>query len=90
VGLHRLFFFENVIQVLSNLCQALVFPLIDDIPDVLAEPQVVFRILEEKAIYFLHIVMKLVILPRDVKSRLCTVHSNTKYCTVDKLDLFLS
>jgi len=65
----------------------LVFPLIDDVQDVLAELHILLRLLKQEALYLPHVVIELIMLPRDVESRLRAVYGDTKSGTVNRPDL---
>ena len=71
------FLFEDV-QWLPNLFSSSVFPIIDDIQDVLAELQVMLRILKQEALDTPYTVFELIMLLWNIKSRLRAIHSDDK------------
>ena len=79
--------FEKVVQRLLNLFQVLVFPLIDDVPDVLAELHVILRLLKCETLNFLHVVIELIMLPQDIESCLRAAHGDAECGTVNRLNL---
>ena len=62
-------------------------PSIDNVLNALVELQIVLKILRRKTIDLLRVIIKLIILSRDVKSRLCTAYSDAGYDTVNQLKL---
>jgi hypothetical protein len=67
----------------------LVFPLIDDVQDVLAELHVMIRPLKQETVNTRHVRYKLIMLPRDIESRFRAAYSDAERGVIDKLDLLI-
>lgn len=70
---------------LPSLLQKVVLPSVDDVPDILAELNVVLGLLQQETLDIRHVVVQLDMLPRDVELRLDTAHGDGKCGAVNKL-----
>jgi len=84
-SLHALF--QKAVQGVPNLFKPLLFPPVNDIPDIFTEHNIVLRILKVESLDLLHIIVQLVMLPRDIESCLSTTHRDAERCAINGLDL---
>ena len=78
---------REAVQGLPNLIQPLVLPPANDIPDIRAELDVVPSVLQQETLDIRHVVVQLVVLPRDVESCLSAIRGDAKRGTVDQTNL---